>query len=328
MMRFPALLLLALALATPGAARAEHGNCVILKPAAEKAEPSRAYLYAQALDNGTCGIKADKKEAERWYRRAAEQGHLLAEYELAETFFAGDGFATDYPEAKKWYLKAAAQGHGPSQLRLGFLHAEKHFKGLKVDHAEAEKWFTKAAEQNTGDAQFRLGNFYINFRRPPDYARGALWLKKAAEGGNRTAMFDLGRLLLEGTGVPKDAGAGIGWIKRSAEAGTLQAQMMLVQIYAEGKQAPKDALESLKWTLKIADTPTAAPYYLNRAGDIFLEGWEGLPRNYPAARKYYERAARRGDAHALGRLALIYKEGLGVTKDDAKAKEYEERAKR
>lgn len=327
MTRFPALLLAGLMLSAAGTAQAEHSGCAMMKPAAEKGDAGRQYLYAQALDNGTCDFKVDKKEAERWYRKAASQGDMLAEYELAETYFDGDGFPTDYPEAKKWYLKAAKQGHGPSQLRLGFLYAEKHFKGVTVDYAEAEKWFTKAAEQNAGDAQFRLGNFYINYRHPPDYARAMPWLKKAAEGGNRTAMFDLGRLQLAGTGMPKDAGAGINWIKKSAEAGTLQAQMTLVQLYTEGKETPKDVMESLKWTLKIADAPTAAPYYLDLAGDILLDGKDSIPRNYPAARKYYERAALRGDTHALWRLARIYKEGLGVEKDEAKAKEYAGRLK-
>ncbi|MEZ0225386.1 MAG: tetratricopeptide repeat protein [Alphaproteobacteria bacterium] len=325
MTRFVALLLAGLVLAACPAARADDSNCAMLKPTAERGGSRGQYLYAQALDAGTCGFKVDKKEAERWYRKAAVQGDMLAAYELAETFFDGDGFATDYPEAKKWYLKAAAQGHGPSQLRLGFLYAEKHFKGLTVDYAQAEKWFTKAAAQSAGDAQFRLGNFYINYKRPPDYARGMPWLKKAAEGGNRTAMFDLGRLQLAGTGVPKDTAAGIGWIKKSAEAGTLQAQMTLAKIYAEGKEAPKDVAEALKWTLKIADAPTAAPFYLVRAGDIFFDGWETIPKDYAAARKYYERAALRGNAHALERLALIYREGLGVEKDEKKAKEFEER---
>lgn len=321
-----ALLLLILSLAAPAAAQAERSGCVTMKRAAEQGDPGREYLYAQALDNGSCGFKIDKQQAERWYRKAAAQGDMLAQYQLGETYFAGDGFSPDYPEAKKWYQKAAAQGHGPSQLRLAFLYAEKHFKGLKIDYAEAEKWFRKAAEQNAGDAQFRLGNFYINYKTPPDYVNGALWLKKAAEGGNRTAMFDLGRLLLAGTGVPKGVPDGIAWIKKSAEHGTLQAQMMLAEIYADGKDVPKDAVESLNWILMIANEPIAAIYYLDRAGDIFLDGWENIPKNYPAARKYYERAAAHGDKHALERLAYIYREGLGVEKNAAKAKEYEEKA--
>jgi uncharacterized protein len=328
MTRFVILSAVLLTLAASGPSRAEHRGCAAIKPVAETSDARRQYLYAQALDNGACGFRIDKKEAERWYRKAAQQGNMLAEYELAETFFDGDGLPTNYPEAKKWYLKAAVQGHGPSQLRLGFLYAEKHFKGLKVDYAEAEKWFAKAAAQNAGDARFRLGNFYINYMRPPDYARGVQWLKKAAEGGNRTAMFDLGRLQLIGTGLPKDAAAGIGWIKKSAEAGTLQAQMTLAKLYAEGRETPKDVTESLKWTLKIADAPTAAPFYLDRAGDIFFEGWETIPKDYAAARKYYERAALRGDRHALERLAQIHKEGLGLVKDEKKAREYEDRVKK
>jgi uncharacterized protein len=328
MTRLSALFLASLILAAAGAAQAADSSCYTLKKAAERGDPDGEFEYGRSLSTGACGFRVNKSEAALWYRRAAEQGEVEAQRALAEMYFSGDGVPRDYVEAKRWFAKAANMGDGPSQLRLAYLYAEKHFPPLKPSYPEAERWFRKAAEQNTGDAQFRLGNFYLNYKHPPDYKQALLWLQKAAQGGNRTAMFDLGRLQLSGTGTPKDTKAGIGWIKKSAEAGTLQAQQTLVQIYSDGKVAPKDAVEALKWTLKIADTPTAAAFYLSRAGDAFFEGGESIPQNYPAARKYYERAARRGDAHALERLALIYKEGLGVEKDEAKAKEYEARLQR
>src|SRR5690606_28220780 len=101
------------------------------------------YQSARALDDGLCGQTQDKGEALARYRKAAKEGHMLAQYEMGETFFAGDGAPTDYVLAKNWYLKAAEQGHGPSQLRLGFLTAEKHFPGVTADLAQAETWFKK-----------------------------------------------------------------------------------------------------------------------------------------------------------------------------------------
>lgn len=293
--------------------------------AAEKGAVIDEYFLGKAYDEGYCGIAADKEEAEHWYRRAAEQGHMLAQYELAETYFTGDGFATDYPESKKWYRKAAEQGHGPSQLRMAFLSAEAHFKGVTVDMAEAEQWFMKAAEQNAGDAQFRLGNFYLHYKQPPDPAKALIWLKRAAEGGHRVAMFDLGRLLLSGRGIPRNEKLGMEWLTKSAESDILQAQMTLVEIYTSEKT--KNVREALKWILKICAKPTASPIYLNKAGDIFFDGWETVPKNYPAARKYYERSAAREDPHALERLARMYEEGLGVEKDAAKAQEYRSKIK-
>lgn len=319
-------LLLLLTLAAP--AQAERSGCFMMKRNAERGDPERQFLYAEALTKGTCNFHIDKRLAAVWYRKAAEQGNVQALHQMGEMYFTGDGLPLDYVEAKRWFLKAAIMGDGPSQLRLAYLNAEGHYRPLKPDYPEAERWFRKAAEQNTGDAQFRLGNFYINYKHPPDYKQGVPWLKKAAEGGNRTAMFDLGRLMLAGTGVPKDVNGGLGWIKKSAEAGTVQAQMTLAEIYAEGKVAPKDAMESLKWVLMVVNGPDPAPFYLDRAGDIFFDGWDAVPQNYPAARSWYERAAAKGDPHALQRLALIYKEGLGVEKDEAKAAMFEARLKK
>lgn len=285
--------------------------------AAEQGSVADEYTLAKAYDEGYCDITVNKQEAEHWYRKAAEQDHMLAQYELAETFFTGDGVALDYPEAKKWYLKAGGKGHGPSQLRLGFLHAEAHFDGLTTDYAQAEEWFAKAAEQDAGDARFRLGNFYIHYKQPPDYGKGFIWIKRAAEGGHRVAMFDLARLLLDGRGVAKNPTLGVEWMTKAAEADILQAQMHLAEMYTE----KKDVRNALKWILKIAAKPTAAPFYLNKAGDIFFDGWETVPKNYPAAKKYYDRAAAKSDPHALERLAKMYEEGLGVEKDAKKAEE-------
>lgn len=310
--------LLLLLLAAPPQARAEEQRCDHAGLPALEA----LYLTAKAADGGLCGVATDKEEAVARYRKAAEEGHLLAQYELGESYFTADGAPLDYVEAKKWFLKAARRGHGLSQLRLGFLYAEKHFKGLTADHAEAEKWFKKAAEQDAGDARFRLGNFYINYKRPPDYALGVMWLEKAADGGHRTAMYDLGRMLLEGRHAGKDAEKGIAWITKAAEAGFMQAQMTLTDIYSGGEGVPRDPLRALKWVLRLAATPAAPVYYLNRAGDILFEGRDGVPRNYPAARGYYERAAEKGDRHARERLAEIYAQGFGVEKDEKKAAEY------
>jgi uncharacterized protein len=320
------LLLAALLAAAPAAA--ERSGCVRMKSAAESGDPAREFLYAQALDKGGCGFTVDRKSALEWYLKSAGKGDVEAQHALGEMYFAGDGVAADYVQAKKWYLKAAQQGDGHAQLRLAYLYAERHFQPLKPDYDEAEKWFRKAAEQNTEDAQFRLGNFYINYRHPADYKDGIPWLMKAADGGNRTAMFDLGRLQIEGSGVPKDIKAGLTWITKSAEAGMLEAQIYLAEAYADGKQVPKDEMQALKWVLRLANGPSPDTFYLDRAGDIFFEGWGKIPKNYPSARQYYEEAAARVDRHALERLAQIYKDGLGVPKDEKKAAEYGAKAKR
>jgi uncharacterized protein len=226
-----------------------------------------------------------------------------ADYQKGEAHFVS---GKDYPAAKKAFLKAAEHGNGKAQLRLGFLCAEGHFEGLKPDLKCAERWFTAAAEQNAGDARFRLGNFYANYKKPRDDAKAFLWLKRASDGGHKTAMYDLARLYMDGRGTPKNDAAAFDWMQKSAGAGVLPAMQAISEMYEKGTHgAPRNPLIAAKWILRIATSSTASVSALNRAGDMLAEGKNGVPQNLPAARRYYERAAQKGDTRAKAQLAKI-----------------------
>ncbi len=269
-------------------------------PAAESGNADAQHTLAQAYKNGVCVSKSPTK-AQEWYLKAAEQGHMLAQHALGDINFSGEGLkAPDYPKAKEWYLKAANQGHGLSQLRLAFLYAENHFKGVSVDYAEAEKWFRKAAEQNAGDARFRLGNFYHHYKDPPDYTRAFIWLSKAAENEHRAAQYDLANFYREGKGTGKDIQKAIAWYERAAGNGVMQASIALANMYHSGKEVKADKDKSFHWAQKTADMGAAPIYWLNLVADKYFE-----EKNYAQARKYYERAAKKDDPHAIERLAEI-----------------------
>ncbi|MDE7381637.1 MAG: sel1 repeat family protein, partial [Muribaculaceae bacterium] len=53
------------------------------------------------------GVKQDYNQAVFWYRKAAEQGHVGAEYSLGVMYENGEGVKPNYNEAVKWYRKAA-----------------------------------------------------------------------------------------------------------------------------------------------------------------------------------------------------------------------------
>jgi hypothetical protein len=300
---------------------AEHNICPE-QNAAQSGSAADEYTLALAYDKGYCGIAANQPAALQWYTRAAQHGSMLAQYQLGEIYYTGNGVAPDYPEAKKWYLAAAKQGDGHAQWRLGFLCAEGHYKGLKTDYNEAEQWWTKAAEQNADDAQFRLGNFYHTYKNPPDMKKSVYWLTRASEGGNRVAMFDLARMLKAGEGTPKNPEQALIWMKKSAELGMPTAQMMLSEMYATGDGVEKDPAQSLAWTLKVAAAPSAIPYWIDKAADILFAGSKAVPQNYPQALILYTRAAAKGDPHAEARLGRMYMEGLGVAADPKKARAY------
>lgn len=63
-------------------------------------------------------IDEQPKDAFYWYKKAAEQGHMDAQYEVGRCFILGVGTAKDIEEGKKWLNKAADQGHKEAQREL------------------------------------------------------------------------------------------------------------------------------------------------------------------------------------------------------------------
>ena len=100
------------------------------------------------------GVPKDLDAAVAWYRRAAEQGERIAQYNLAVMLVRGDGVEPDPEEALNWYRKAAEQGVPEAQIALGDVYATG--RGVAVDHDEARRWFDKAAGQGHEGAAARL----------------------------------------------------------------------------------------------------------------------------------------------------------------------------
>jgi TPR repeat protein len=85
----------------------------------------------------------------------------------------------DYVEAVKWFRKAADQGEAVAQYNLGLMYYNS--KGVPRDYVEAVKWFRKAADQGDADAQFILGLMYAKGEGvPQDYVQAHMWMNLAS----------------------------------------------------------------------------------------------------------------------------------------------------
>ena len=64
----------------------------------------------------------DYAEAMHWYRKAAEQGNAIAQFNLGVMYSNGEGIKRDQTEAVKWYRLAAAQGNVSALCNLGVMY--------------------------------------------------------------------------------------------------------------------------------------------------------------------------------------------------------------
>jgi hypothetical protein len=70
------------------------------------------------------GVPRDLKKAARWTRKAAGQGHAIAQFQLALNYRDGQGVSQDLKEAMRWCQKAADQGQVDAQKSLATMIRE------------------------------------------------------------------------------------------------------------------------------------------------------------------------------------------------------------
>jgi uncharacterized protein len=81
------------------------------------------------------GVTQDDAEALKWYRKAAEQGDAVAQYNLGVSYYNGEGVLQDTIAAHMWFNIAAANGINAAVKNRDTL-AEKL---TKADIIEAQK---------------------------------------------------------------------------------------------------------------------------------------------------------------------------------------------
>lgn len=168
------------------------------------------------------------------YRKAAEKGNAMAQYELGEAH----SIRKEWKEAMKWYRKAAEQGHAEAQYKLGYCYLNGN--GVEQDRKEAVKWWRKAAEQGYAEAQFVIGVLYTMdidnsfsyefFGVKHDYNEAIEWFLKAAEQGHAEAQYNLGRYYEQGIGVKQNKTEAVKWYHMAANQGDENAKEALKRL--------------------------------------------------------------------------------------------------
>ena len=178
--------------------------------------PEPQYELGWMYETGFNSAARDMTEAVKWYRKAAEQGHIQAQLRLGLIYERGEGVAQDPIEAVKWYRKAAAQGDAHTQVNLGLMY--ERGEGVAQDPAEAVKWYRKAAAQGDAWGQNNLGWMYANGEGvAQDPAEAVKWYRKAAAQGNAHAQANLGLMYETGRGVTQSDAEAIKWYTKAAE---------------------------------------------------------------------------------------------------------------
>lgn len=170
-----------------------------------------ASWYLGLLYEAGMGVVSDGASSRQYYLKAAEAGHPVARYRLAEML----GKAGDTEQFLHWMTVAAEQGYGPAQLALADFLAERgnmpeefqRTAGWNTTEAfqRAAGWYTKAAVGGERQAPLKLARMYLDGRLPHNPAEALLWYTMAANYGLPEGFAGLAHMYEEGIGTQKNA---------------------------------------------------------------------------------------------------------------------------
>lgn len=229
----------------------------------------------------------DYKKALYHFKKAAERGHASSQNYVGDIYCYGKGIPFDYTEARKWYELAENQGNKDAALNLGYIY----FYGDDVakDKQKAFKYFKKSADKGNARAQYMLHYFYLRDEQFKNYELGRQYLQKSAEQGDVFAQKLLAKCYIGSFDFVEDDVKFAFWMRKAAEQNDIEAQRMLGEAY------------------------------------IKLENEEALPKSYPDAIEWLEKACINGDVMAAILLAEVYSTVDGY-KDTKKFSHYIEHA--
>ena len=232
-----------------------------LKRAAESAD----FQYNQAPFDLAClhetgfgsDVFRDESYAAQLYTKAADLGHIEANYRLGEAYEYGQLTCPNDPALSiHFYTGAAERGHALSQMALCAWYMVGVPNVLEKDEAEAYEWAKKAADQGLAKAQYTVGYFTemgIGCRRDPLEANVSY--VRAADQGEERAKHRIAAIRAAGAGAdPLTAAAGKkGTLTSSTSSGnvgpqgeldlstsfTLEVSAALTMILADGDKKKK-----------------------------------------------------------------------------------------
>ncbi len=157
----------------------------------------------------------------------ARRQQIRNNYEMGLNYYFGrNGYEVNFDKAAEYYRKAAEQGHALAQTWLGYCYEKGH--GVEQNDNEAAAWYRKGAEQGDASGQSNLGLCYENgLGVARDYKEAVKWYRKAAEQGHASAQYNLGECYRNGLGVDKDDKEAVRWYRKAAEQGHASSQCNL-----------------------------------------------------------------------------------------------------
>ncbi|MCH7321975.1 hypothetical protein LZ480_08725 [Solibacillus sp. MA9] len=254
-----------------------------------------------------------RQEGEQYLRQAIEQGYQPGKMMLGSRLIDGKGLGVNKDEGYELLEELVEEGYERGILRL------VHFL-MKMDQPEAnpEKAYRLlrmlAKERENITAMFILGrNLTDGKRLTKNVQEGEQWLRRAAEKEFVQSMHYLGMQLIEGEHLLQHIDEGIEWLEKAVELEHEESCLLLAEYYLEGKHVKLDFEQGKQWLLEaVKMRSTSAMLSLGRA---YLYQLEGFPQDNDEALKWLQMAIEEGSNEASLILGNALIDGIGFKRN-------------
>jgi len=232
-----------------------------------------AELYLE----GNTDIKKDLNISFKLLLSAANRGHATAQSNLGVYYIRGYGTDIDYKKAYKWYFKAAKQGNIKAQYNL----AEQYEDGnpdLDANSKKAVYWYRKASNQKLKEAQYKMAYLYSEGKAvKQDHKKAfSLNLKSALQGYDK-AQYSLGIMYENGIGILKDFERAEHWYEKAADQGHKKAKKLLAELKQnKGKDSDKPSGAGSGLVISKYGHIATNNHVIDSCKRILVEGLEAL----------------------------------------------------
>lgn len=295
----------------------------------------KMHRRSESLQAVTENLMAD--EATRKLLRNAELGDAEAQLQIAYRYEQVAWYDDVAEEAVKWLERAAQQGHVGAQWELAVQccpEFDRDLPPLRDDPATTLLWMRAAAQQGHVDAIGRMAEIYERGLAgvTPDFNEAAKWLSIGGPQCGYSPHMLLALLTNPDCHISRENESFLlGEVRKDAEAGHNASQCTLGKAYAHGLVwlAAND-VESVKWHSLGAggasfDETEIAVFRRNaeicgarlqrHLGEMFKKG-QNIDQDLSEAARWYELSAKQGDADAQFSIAFMYDQGQGVSQCD------------
>jgi uncharacterized protein len=246
-------------------------------------------------------------------QQEANAGDAVSQFELSIRYLTGRGFRADTVKAAYWTKKAADQNHLLARYNLGIFQFNGW--GTPWNPFDSFKNFLFAAERNMADARYVLAQFFTeNLVVPRNMNEAYKWIKLAADSGYAPAKETLKEFESRGYHVPSDSNqpaesGSTATTQYSQNSGAIQ--LLFLNFSTDTAKTPADSV-LLEDALK-----TASLERNDKSKDVFgsVTTKAGELRVDSAGISGIQNAANAGSPEALVLLARCYEKGVGAQKD-------------